>query len=120
MHNAFRSMLLAPLCGLLLAGCEQLGIEDPAKAAAAKEAEGRAIGSACRHSGRPLEDCYKLNAKAQKAAIFAGWRDMDAYMRENGIPTAQSASAHAAEAATKNVVAAPEPAPAETAPAGKK
>lgn len=125
MRNAFRSMLLAPLCGLLLAGCEQLGIEDPAKAAAAKEAEGRAIGSACRHSGRPLEDCYKLNAKAQKAAIFAGWREMDAYMRENGIQTAQSAS-NAAEAATKNVAAAPEPAPAEktpaaeTAPAGKK
>lgn len=78
-------ILLPILCAIFLAGCEQLGIEDPAKAAAAKEAEGRAIGSACRHSGRALEDCYVMNAKASKAAIFGGWRDMDAYMRENNI-----------------------------------
>jgi hypothetical protein len=32
---------------------------------------------------RAIEDCYTLNAKAQKAAIFAGWREMDEYMREN-------------------------------------
>lgn len=73
------------LGALALAGCEQLGIEDPAKVAAAKEAEGRAIGSGCRHSGRSLEDCYSKNPKYSKAAIFAGWRDMDAYMRENNI-----------------------------------
>jgi hypothetical protein len=85
MRNAFRFVLLAPLCGFLLAGCEQLGIEDPAKIEAAREAEGKAIGGACRHSGRALEDCYKLNGKASKAAIYAGWRDMDAYMRENNI-----------------------------------
>lgn len=115
-------MLLVPLCGLLLAGCEQLGIEDPAKAAAAKEAEARAIGSACRHSGRPLEECYKLNPKAQKAAIFAGWRDMDAYMRENSIPTASSVGDQAAEAPKEAPAAAApaEPAaPAEAAPARK-
>ncbi|MCX8016652.1 MAG: hypothetical protein N2690_01925 [Rhodocyclaceae bacterium] len=75
-------LLLFPF---FLAACEQLGIEDPAKAAAAREAEGRAIGGACRHSGRALEDCYVLNPKAPKAAIYAGWRDMDAYMRENNI-----------------------------------
>lgn len=68
---------------LLLGGCEQLGIEDPAKVAAVKEAEGKAIGSACRHAMRAIEDCYLLNPKAQKAAIFAGWREMDEYMREN-------------------------------------
>jgi hypothetical protein len=85
MRNAFRFVLLAPLCGFLLAGCEQLGIEDPAKIEATREAEGKAIGGACRHSGRALEDCYKLNGKASKAAIYAGWRDMDAYMRENNI-----------------------------------
>ena len=32
-----------------------------------------------------LEDCYKLNPKAMKAAVFDGWKDMDAYMRENNI-----------------------------------
>lgn len=75
--------MLLPGLALLLAGCEQLGIEDPAKAAAAKEAEGKAVGSACRHAMRAIEDCYVLNPKAQKAAVFAGWREMDEYMREN-------------------------------------
>jgi hypothetical protein len=80
-----RILPLLSLCGLLLAGCDQLGLETPGQLAAAKEAEGRAVGSACRHSGRALEDCYIMNPKAQKAAVFTGWRDMDAYMRENNI-----------------------------------
>lgn len=84
MRNLLFSFTFTSLL-LTLAGCEQLGLDEPAKAAAAKEAEGRAIGSACRHSGRSLEDCYALNKKAAKAAIFTGWRDMDAYMRENNI-----------------------------------
>jgi len=75
-------LLLIPFA---LSACEQLGLDDQAKIAAAREAEGRAIGSACRQSARALEDCYSLNPKAQKAAIFAGWRDMDGYMRENKI-----------------------------------
>lgn len=87
---------------LLLTGCEQLGIEDPAKAAAAaaaaKDAEGKAIGGACRQTGRPLEECYSLNPKAQKAAVFAGWRDMDGYMRENKIETLTPPSGRAADA----------------------
>jgi len=74
--------LALPLLAALSA-CEQLGIDDPAKVAAAKEAEGKAIGSACRHAMRAIEDCYTLNPKAQKAAIYTGWRDMDEYMREN-------------------------------------
>ena len=82
--------LLLPLLVCLsafLSACDQvtsaLGLDDPAKIAAAKEAEGKAIGSACRQAMRALEDCYTLNPKAQKAAIFAGWRDMDGYMRDN-------------------------------------
>lgn len=43
------------------------------------------MGSACRQGGRALEDCYQINPKASKAAIFTGWREMDAYMRENKI-----------------------------------
>lgn len=69
----------------LLAGCDQLGIESPEKLAAARVAEGNAIGGACRHAGRAIEDCYALNKKADKAAVFAGWRDMNDYMRENKI-----------------------------------
>lgn len=75
-------VLLLPLLACLTA-CDQLGIEDPAKVAAAKEAEGKAIGSACRHAMRAIEDCYALNPKAHKAAMFAGWKEMDEYMREN-------------------------------------
>lgn len=77
--------LAIPLLVIALGGCELLGGEDPAKAAAAREAEGKAVGGACRHSGRALEDCYVMNPKAMKSAVYAGWRDMDAYMRENNI-----------------------------------
>jgi len=77
-----RLLLLLPLLASLSA-CEQLGIEDPVKIAAAKEAEGKAVGSACRHASRAIEDCYLLNPKAQKAAVFTGWKEMDEYMREN-------------------------------------
>lgn len=78
-----RWRLAVGLLLLPLAGCEWLGIDDPAKLAAAKEAEGKAVGSACRHAQRAIEDCYTLNPKAQKAAVFAGWKEMDEYMREN-------------------------------------
>ncbi|KQW51293.1 MULTISPECIES: hypothetical protein [unclassified Roseateles] len=77
-----RILLALPLLAALSA-CEQLGIDDPAKVAANKEAEGKAIGSACRHAMRAIEDCYVLNPKAQKAAVYTGWREMDEYMREN-------------------------------------
>lgn len=80
-----RSFTVLPLCAalLLLTACEQLGIETPAQANEKREAEGKAIGGACRHAGRALEDCYQINPRAAKAAIYTGWRDMDAYMREN-------------------------------------
>jgi hypothetical protein len=71
------------LLAALLGGCEMLGIESPEKVASLKEAEGKAIGSACRHANRAIEDCYALNPRALKAAAFAGWREMDEYMREN-------------------------------------
>ena len=102
------------LLAVALGGCDQLGFDDPAKAAATREAEGRAIGSACRQSGRALEDCYSLYSKASKAAIFAGWRDMDAYMRENNI---QEVTPETVEPpAGKKAAEAPKAAPAETAP----
>ncbi len=78
------ALILLP-ASLGLTACDPFGTEEQARAIAAKDAEGRAVGSACRHSGRSLEDCYTLNPKALKAAVFAGWRDMDGYMRENKI-----------------------------------
>jgi hypothetical protein len=85
MPTSIRQPIFLTLLLALLVGCEQLGIEGPAQEAAARDAEGRAVGSACRHSGRALEDCYTLNPKAVKSAVFTGWRDMDAYMRENNL-----------------------------------
>jgi hypothetical protein len=73
---------LMTVCALL-AGCDQLGIETPQKAAERQQAEAKAIGSACRHAMRAIEDCYTLNPKADKSAMFGGWREMDEYMREN-------------------------------------
>ncbi len=70
---------------LLLSACDMLGIESPEKVAAAREADGKAVGSACRHAGRAIEDCFAIYKKADRAAIFAGWRDMNDYMRENKI-----------------------------------
>lgn len=109
-ESSFRSAAMRSTLGLLiaatsvLAGCDQLGIESPEKVAAARLAEGNAIGSACRHAGRAIEDCYALNKKADKAAVFAGWRDMNDYMRENKIEpvppqlNAQGASLKAVDA----------------------
>jgi len=80
-HTALISILLA---ATVLSGCDMFG-ESSEKIAAAKEAEGKAIGGACRHAGLAIEDCYALNKKAEKASVFAGWRDMNDYMRENKI-----------------------------------
>jgi hypothetical protein len=81
----FRPALAASLLALLLAGCDMLGIESPEKIAAARDADGRAVGAACRHAGRAIEDCYALNRRSERAAMFAGWREMNDYMRENEI-----------------------------------
>ncbi|WP_250207952.1 hypothetical protein [Curvibacter sp. CHRR-16] len=79
--------LIPLLLSTLLAGCDLQSVQallaDPREVQ--KEADAKAIGGACRHAMRSIEDCYGLNPKASKAAIFAGWREMDIYMRENKI-----------------------------------
>lgn len=86
-----KRLTLLPFLLLSATACEQvnsrLGLEDPAKKEARTEAEGKAVGSACRQSGRAIEDCYSIYNWLPKAAIYAGWREMDGYMRENGIET---------------------------------
>ena len=83
----------------LLGGCDMLGIESPEKVAAARDADGKAIGAACRQSARALEDCYTIYKKADRAAVYAGWRDMNDYMRENKIePVTPQIAAEAAQA----------------------
>lgn len=92
-----------------LAGCDALGIESAESMAARKDAEGRALGGACRHAGRAIEDCYTLNPRADKAAIFAGWREMNDYMRENKIEEVapQLARARSTRGATTSDAEAP-------------
>ena len=67
---------------LLLTGCDLAELLADPKIAQ-KEADAKAIGGACRHGLRSIEDCYTLNKGVNKAAIYAGWREMDEYMREN-------------------------------------
>lgn len=79
-----RRLMAASTVALLLAGCDLAALlADPR--VAQREAEGKAIGSACRYALRGIEDCYALNEKALKTAVFAGWKEMDQYMRENKI-----------------------------------
>ena len=87
-------MVLAGL--LLLAGCDKIPGLGPDPRVAQRDAEAKAIGGACRHALRGLEDCYTLNPKASKASVFAGWKDMDEYMRTNkmeGTPSVLGQSA---------------------------
>jgi hypothetical protein len=77
--------LLLLVMALTLGGCDAVTalLADPK--AAQRVADSKAIGSACRHGVRSIEDCYALNERASKAAIFDGWKEMDQYMRENKI-----------------------------------
>ena len=79
------ALVLALTALVPLSACDMLGIESPEKVAAARDADGKAVGSACRHAGRAIEDCFAIYKKADRAAVFAGWRDMNDYMRENKI-----------------------------------
>ncbi|MGQ9686318.1 MAG: hypothetical protein ACUVT2_08450 [Thiobacillaceae bacterium] len=78
-------IFILPLALILLSGCDRLyeraGLPDPAKVLA----EGKAIGGACRHAGRGLEDCFALNPTASKSAIYEGWKEMNEYMAKNGL-----------------------------------
>jgi hypothetical protein len=71
--------LLLPLFAAL-AGCDQISALDGSKA---READGIAVGSACRQAGRAIEDCFTMNPDAPKASVFAGWKEMNDYMVQN-------------------------------------
>ncbi|ACV35336.1 hypothetical protein [Accumulibacter sp.] len=92
-RSQLRTLLLAATLLLGLSGCDvvqqKLGIEAPAAKTARLEGEGKAVGGACRQSGRAIEDCYSIYSWLPKAAIYEGWRDMDVYMRENKLLTVE-------------------------------
>ncbi|MCW3481891.1 hypothetical protein OL229_20385 [Neisseriaceae bacterium JH1-16] len=47
----------------------------------------KAIGASCRQTGRSLEECFTRNEDADKAQIYAGWREMNEYMAKNSLAT---------------------------------
>jgi hypothetical protein len=122
------SIVLATVLPALLAGCDLLGIEGAGAVAAKREAEGKAIGGACRHAARSIEQCYASNKRADKAAVFAGWREMNDYMRENKIdampapdpPPAPAADGEAEEEAPATSAAGKKPGAKAAAPEGAK
>ncbi|GAA4342996.1 hypothetical protein GCM10023144_45520 [Pigmentiphaga soli] len=75
----------ALLLPALLSGCDYVGLQSVAQIEARKEAEGKAIGGACRQAGRALEDCFAFNPQVSKASIFSGWREMNDYMTQNNL-----------------------------------
>lgn len=111
MHRLARPILLLLLPLTLLAGCNNpFGGESAETVAARKEAESKAVGGACRHAGRAIEDCFALNKRADKAAVFAGWREMNDYMRDNKIDAvAPQGATTVAEAAAPKAEEPPAP-----------
>jgi hypothetical protein len=61
---------------LLIAACEIPGWA-PIPRVAQREADARPLVAACRHAMRGIEDCYRLNERAPKTAVFEGWKEMD-------------------------------------------
>jgi len=114
--RSLRTFLIAAALLISLAGCDmiqqQMGIEDPIAKAARADAEGKAVGGACRQSGRAIEDCYSIYSWLPKAPIYEGWRDMDAYMRDNKLETVVPQLPPVAAPGTKRKVATTEEASA--------
>ena len=84
------TLVVAALLPLTGCGVDNIPGLGPDPRVVQREAEAKAIGGACRHALRGLEDCFTLNPKAPKAQVFAGWKEMDQYMRENKLEGAPS------------------------------
>lgn len=91
--SSLRASLIAVALSFGLSACDmiqqQMGIENQAAKEARADADGKAVGGACRQSGRAIEDCYSIYSWLPKASIYEGWRDMDAYMRDNKLETVE-------------------------------
>ena len=86
---SLRALALAGVLGLCACDSvqQQLGIESQASKTA--QSDGKAVGGACRQSGRAIEDCYSIYSWLPRAAVYDGWREMDGYMRENKLETVE-------------------------------
>jgi hypothetical protein len=122
-RRPIRTLLIA--CWLLsgLSACDSVqqsvGIEPAGAKLARLDAEGKAVGGACRQSGRAIEDCYSIYSWLPKASIYEGWRDMDIYMRENKLETVEPQLPPPQPPGSKKKKVAAEPAEGEGRPAAK-
>ena len=107
-----RNLLIAAAFSCVLPACDiiqqQMGIEDQNAKAARNDADGKAVGGACRQSGRAIEDCYSIYSWLPKSSTYEGWRDMDAYMRENKLETVEPQLPPVAAPGSKKKALAPE------------
>lgn len=92
-HKKFwKTITIISLLGesLLLSACgDQVAAILEGKEARAERyhEEGKAVGNACRHAGRAIEDCYTIYNWLPRSGIFEGWREMDKYMRKYSLET---------------------------------
>ncbi len=107
---ALRTLALAGVLGLCACDSvqQQLGIESQTSKTA--QADGKAVGGACRQSGRAIEDCYSIYSWLPRAAVYDGWREMDGYMRENKLETVEPQLPPVAAPTTKKAKTAAAPA----------
>jgi len=110
-QNHFARIALLSILALCcaLSGCDRGDSnKDADRDLSIKEGDARATGGACRHAGRALEDCFALNPESDRASVFAGWKDMNDYMRENKMDEVKplidrsAAASAAAESKEKN------------------
>ena len=104
------SLVFLPLLLPVLSACDQIAVLDGSKA---READAVAVGGACRHAGRALEDCFAVYPDSPKAQVFAGWKEMSDYMRENKIEVVAPALVKAPAGADARHSAAPKAGAAE-------
>ncbi len=76
-----RAYLLLPML-VLLTGCNWV-----MNVSGLAAESNKAIGASCRQTGRSLEECYNRNPDADKAQVYAGWREMHEYMTKNKLET---------------------------------
>lgn len=81
-----------------------LGLETPGMVTQRQAAEARAVGAACRHAVRSIEDCFASNPRLSRAEMFEGWREMDQHMRDNDIQGMPQQPAPAAAAPTEQLL----------------
>ena len=75
-------LFLVLTLALLMSGCNWIG-----NVSGLNRDANKAIGAGCRQSGRSLETCYLKNPDADRAQVYAGWKEMNEYMAKNNLQT---------------------------------